>query len=409
MPDDDDNDISNIPFHDDDDELPAAATSRDSGLKLDLDDSLNQVNNLNRDDSIGGLAVSPDQTTKRPRKTGPKRMRKRRKVIIDNDNTQLSGEHIKAMLDDTSDICLQTRIHPADWTKGGGEDDDDDDDDDDDTRRSNITKLNLCNRLSYDKLILRPQLADDAALAPAALQLWWNNTAEARGHKKTFRLRGKAGEEQQAQRRMEQDALAQEEEEVEIGRQGRGDSEQGDGQQSSIGDVEFPTQDQDNEFPTPDQGDEDTPIPFDDEFEAPPFQEEDAAMANEGVKSPGSAFELGLVNDFEEDLDHDPRQAAGTDLVSSDSKWHNHTVKVLSMLKNQMSNGEEEDDEDGAAPKGTELSYDKLSTGCSRHTAASVFFELLQLKTWDFIELGQQESYGDIQITPGLRFNETHA
>jgi cohesin complex subunit SCC1 len=277
------------------------------------------------------------------------------------------------MLDDTSDICLQTRIHPADWT-------------DDDTTRP---KFNLCNRLPYDKLIVRPEFADDAAAAPVLLHLWLQNTSEARGKGKTFRLRGKAGEEQQAKRRIEEDALA---EEVEIGRQGR-DSEQGEAQQQSLDDIDFP---QDNEFPEPEQGDDDMQIPFDDEFEAPHQDEEDVA-ANAGMNSSGTAFELGLVNDFEADLERDPRQAAGSDLVSSDSKWHKHTVKVLSMLKNQMSNGEEEGED--AVPKGSGLSYDKLSKGCSRHTAASVFFELLQLKTWDFIELDQEESYGDIQVS----------
>jgi chromatin segregation and condensation protein Rec8/ScpA/Scc1 (kleisin family) len=35
-----------------------------------------------------------------------------------------------------------------------------------------------------------------------------------------------------------------------------------------------------------------------------------------------------------------------------------------------------------------------------------VFFELLQLKTWDFLELEQDESYGDILVAPGSRFDE---
>ena len=52
------------------------------------------------------------------------------------------------------------------------------------------------------------------------------------------------------------------------------------------------------------------------------------------------------------------------------------------------------------------LSYDELSKGCSRRTAASVFFELLQLKTWDFIELEQNNSYADIAVTKGTRYLE---
>ena len=58
------------------------------------------------------------------------------------------------------------------------------------------------------------------------------------------------------------------------------------------------------------------------------------------------------------------------------------------MLKRNMkSDDAEEDDEEGSTEKPSELSYKKLSAGCSRRTASGVFFELLQLKTWDFIAL----------------------
>jgi hypothetical protein len=78
--------------------------------------------------------------------------------------------------------------------------------------------------------------------------------------------------------------------------------------------------------------------------------------------------------------DDDDRQAAGSDLVSSNSKWHKHTVKVFSMLKRNMATDEDEEEQEGAEPKPDQLSYFTLSEGCSRRTAASVFFELLQLK-----------------------------
>ena len=110
-----------------------------------------------------------------------------------------------------------------------------------------------------------------------------------------------------------------------------------------------------------------------------------------------------MVNDFEEDFEGDSRQETGNDAVSSDSKWHKHTVKVLSMLKNLI--GDRDSGFDGS--NSGEVSYDQICKGCSRHTAASVFFELLQLKTWDFIELEQHESYSDVLITPGIRFHES--
>jgi len=71
------------------------------------------------------------------------------------------------------------------------------------------------------------------------------------------------------------------------------------------------------------------------------------------------------------------------------------------MLQRNMANGNEESED-----KPNQLSYNDLSTGCSRRTAAGVFFEMLQLKTWDFVELEQEESYGDITLTPGIKFHE---
>jgi hypothetical protein len=100
------------------------------------------------------------------------------------------------------------------------------------------------------------------------------------------------------------------------------------------------------------------------------------------------------VNDIVDDIigdDDDPRQEVGDELVSSNSKWHKHTVKVFSLLKRSMA-----ESEDGSKPD--QLSYNGMSKGSSRRTAAGVFFELLQLKTWDFIELDQDESYGDIKV-----------
>jgi hypothetical protein len=80
-----------------------------------------------------------------------------------------------------------------------------------------------------------------------------------------------------------------------------------------------------------------------------------------------------------EDEEDDERQAQGSDLASSNSKWHKHTIKTLNMLKRNMATGDEEMEE-GAEPKPDHLSFDKLSSGVSRRTASSVFFELLQLK-----------------------------
>ena len=371
----DDDDFGQVPFDDDSRE---GYHGRQSDLTLDLEPP---KAGSRIDDSIGGLAVSPDvnDRKKKRKQDGPKRMRKRRKIVIDNDSTQLSGDHIKLMLEDTTDIVMHSRIHHADFVAG---------------EETQFKTRDLRRHLPFDRLMVRPHLADDAALAPEVLDSWMINTAEARGLQSVISLRGKVGEEKAARQKVEEDDPA---ESVEIGRHAR-DSESYE-RRTSMEDEEFPV-DQDNPYPMPDEAEE-MHVAFDDEVDHAPRAD---SLVDEARSPIGSAFELGLVNDFEEDLESDPRQAAGTDAVSSDSKWHKHTVKVLSMLKNQLAN---RDDTGAYASKGGELSYDQLSKGCSRHTAASVFFELLQLKTWDFIELDQEESYSDIKITPGIRFHES--
>ena len=112
-----------------------------------------------------------------------------------------------------------------------------------------------------------------------------------------------------------------------------------------------------------------------------------------------------MVNDLQvgenydqddDDDDDETRQALG-DKEGTSQKWHQHTVKVLQMLQRNIG------DDTGEHQA---VSYDALSKNCSRRTAASVFFELLQLKTWDFIEIDQQDPYGDIDISAGMRFKE---
>ena len=117
---------------------------------------------------------------------------------------------------------------------------------------------------------------------------------------------------------------------------------------------------------------------------------------------------MGAVNELDKDFYEvdDDRQAAGDEIVSHNSKWHTHTVKVLRKIKSEMKslNADEDDEEEMA--KDAQLSYKKLISGVNRRTAAGVFFEMLQLKTWDFVELNQEKSYGDITITPGLRYDD---
>jgi len=99
-----------------------------------------------------------------------------------------------------------------------------------------------------------------------------------------------------------------------------------------------------------------------------------------------------VVNDIDIDEAATIRQSEGGKDASS--KWHPHTVKVLDMLKRNMTD------------KSITLSYIELSKGCSRRTAAGVFFELLQLKSWDYIELEQNGEYADIVVAKGNKFEQ---
>ena len=72
-------------------------------------------------------------------------------------------------------------------------------------------------------------------------------------------------------------------------------------------------------------------------------------------------------------------------------QWHPNTLKILKFLRRQMKNKKE-------------ISFSSISTGVKRRTAAACFFELLQLKTWGFIELNQDSAYGSIMISAASRF-----
>jgi len=125
-------------------------------------------------------------------------------------------------------------------------------------------------------------------------------------------------------------------------------------------------------------------------------------------------FELGAVNDFqaeENDMDETKSDAGSSysaSLADGDedrdgniAHWHPHTKKVMTMLESQFKTNEDEavsyNDISGVSGKAPKV---------GRRTAAGVFFELLQLKTWDFVEVAQDGAYGDITVTKGPRFNE---
>lgn len=411
--------------------------------------------------SIGGLDSSseeaPPPKRRRRREIGPRRMRKRRKVVIDNDQTELSSEFIKNMLRDASDIILQDRTNPADFVAASSSPDQGGLSPLGTVATSNLRRLRqeaglLLSSLPYERLLARPTLGDDGALAPELLVLWGRNATRVSGKRTDnlpFRMRGEAGEQQRRdaaeqiieQAAEEENKRQQEEkdEDVEMARQreslgSHGGTFESEKRLSATGEeVRLPLHDLDDDGADEEGGPMQVPAAFDDDDgleqgldEAAGFADDMEAMSANinpsveaddelSIDSQRSSFSLGAVNDLEKDLvpatiggdaadDQDePRQEQGGELVSSQSKWHKHTVKVFAMLKRNLPPDGDEDAED-RQPR--QLSYNRLSHGCSRRTAAGVFFEMLQLKTWDFIELEQNESYGDIKIAPGPRYNE---
>lgn len=381
----------------------------------DLPNESLKVSGLDLDVTNETQEEKEEKTKKKRKATGPRRRRKRRRIEIDNDSTELSSEHIKNMLKDTSDIVQQNRVHPADWVQP--------EEDGADTipfhlrskrqRMKKNKRARIIAALPKRELLARPNIGDSGMCHPDLLKVWERTMARARGEPLPFKLRGEAGEEQRKERAVEaMEAAAKEEaeeEDIEIARDR--ESMDGDGGRLSLdlGNDGEKEMEEENGF-EPNLPEDDFPAPFEEEEEEHVVHHNDTGMdfatdmpamnsPTHSIGSHNSEFSLGAVNDLEVDEEDAPRQAQGDELVSSSTKWHKHTIKVLKMLKRNMNDSDNDDTE-------KQLSYDKLSFGTSRRTACGVFFELLQLKTWDFIELDQESSYGDIKIMPGVRFNE---
>lgn len=395
-----------------------------SELQLSLDSG--NVNESKRHSiAVGGLddddvdveenKEAAEITPKRRRQpAGPKRMRKRRRIIIDNDQTELSSDHIKSMLRDTSDIMLANLVHPADFVENDTEDhlvlpS---------QRRVHDPLAIILSNLPYETLLARPNLADDAALAPDLLEVWARNNSRLTGKPYPFRMRGEGAQENDPVTPNSDD---DDEEDVEIGRRADVRDSLASQQRLSLDGSEPPP---DSDLLYPDSSEPQIGALPEDDDELPEFNDEELpGMADEeidvgfgddmvGMASPNqsddiseSEFSLGAVNDMEDEFapskeseEYAPRQEQGEELVGSQSKWHKHTVKVLTMLKRNLGDAQKQGQQT--------LSYDKLSHGCSRRTASGVFFELLQLKTWDFVEVDQETAFGDIRISSGNRFAE---
>ena len=123
-----------------------------------------------------------------------------------------------------------------------------------------------------------------------------------------------------------------------------------------------------------------------------------AGPAGNSQRSIESIFSLGATNGVD-DVDFGNDDEDRDDMTTTTSKWHRNTLKVFDVLKKNLA------PTDGSDKKDV-VSYNELSAGVSRRTAAGFFFELLQLKTLNYIELNQDESYGDIKVSAGVKFME---
>lgn len=389
---DDDSLMRNV---DDDDALQTVPMSENSkeaslGLSASRDESMEH-----RHTSIGGLNVSneDDEEGSKKRKSGsdedqaPKRKKRRRKrQITISENLEISGSDMRKQLQDTSDIVRTDYVHPSTWVPGKKA-----------VRGQHPNTERLYRVLGYERLFTRPSAGDDGHLAPELLELWTKHTAVVLGKPFPYELRD------------------DDEEETEEARRG-GVADEG-SEEPLIEDDDPPMAMDDDEPPMP-MDDDEGAFPPDDGFTHLPDEEEEEQDMAGMVDSPDSRNSLlsfSLVNDIlGDDNDEDnPRQTLGSDELNvQKSKWHKHTVQVLSLLKSRMASNKakpddlSDSDEDEAPEKALQLSYNSLSHGCSRRTAVTVFLELLQLKTWDFVDLEQDENFGDITILPGVKFDE---
>jgi chromatin segregation and condensation protein Rec8/ScpA/Scc1 (kleisin family) len=106
-------------------------------------------------------------------------------------------------------------------------------------------------------------------------------------------------------------------------------------------------------------------------------------------------IEFAAVNDLQGNSAHQATPVHATSTSTAEHKWHPHTVKVMKVLRQSLDDKEE-------------VTYKQLTKNTqSRRTAAALFFELLQLKTLDFVDLTQSQAYGDIKVSKATRFSES--
>mmetsp|Transcript_29351 Transcript_29351/g.67405 ORF Transcript_29351/g.67405 Transcript_29351/m.67405 type:complete len:747 (-) Transcript_29351:433-2673(-) len=380
--------------------LPPAEQDQDRDNKLEQTQEREKTMELDQESKQEEKQVVPqvEQEVERPKRKRPRRHR----VVIDNDATELSSAHIRQMLQDTTDIMVP-KFNPA-------------------GQKPAEEKATVCGKLSYEQLLSQPNAADGVSLHPELLEAWQKTMRM--GERPPFRLRTGAQEvadmrkrgreeeeEMQAEKQAEKEGegkevVEKEEKEEELvediemarERESRAEEDVSDLKSLMVDSTKAPEEksvaEPSTEFPGADTMPE---MLFEDQEDAPFQMEMESQDDDLRISSDASvAFSLGHVNDMSEDRLEVSDLPEGGTLAG---RWHPHTVKVLKMLRRNM----EALKEGEAEPV---LSYDEIAKGCSRRTAAGVFFEVLQLKTWDFVDVQQGGTFQDIKITEGPKFDD---
>jgi Conserved region of Rad21 / Rec8 like protein len=359
--------------------------------------------------------TSPPTKKKRKKSSSANNQRKkrRRRTEIDDGHSEVPNDSIRKMLQDTSDVLGGT-VHPATWVPGQDEE------------STETDVLLLFENLPLDRLICRPTMADDGKTAPQLLGQWARNCAPVLDLPFQYDLVDEIGESVavDANAAPANEAGDEDDESDESVEQLRGAKAQIDETVNSDdefpqhdgGDVPFDETNKEDEMQVQDVDDDDRMPPDEDhEFPAPSStlsiwhaHDEIFALSNHTHcfsflgpvgGSDHSVLSLGATNglddvDFGNEADGDVDETTTTT-----SKYHKNTLKVFDILKQNLA------PTDGTVAK-SEVSYNELSEGVSRRTAAGLFFELLLLKTLNYIELDQDTAYGDIQVTRGVKFME---
>ena len=394
-PQEEEEDFAHVPFDDDEEEedqrhlAGSGAPNDDSLLQLSLQGGGAEISGLD----TSGLLLSSglDDSREEPDTAGNKRAaegdtkrkrRKRRKIVVDNNSTELSTDHIRAMLSDTSDI-VKRQVHPADIT-----------DDDDEEKRGNAGAA-----AKIVPILTQPFLADDGHLHPILAGLWRENFYGAMDQPCPFE---KLDDDDVEQARK---AAPFQDNEEEASQSDMEDQQRH--RPNNNGDDSQMMMDEEEDFPAPELDDEE------EEDMAPILDdsEEDEVHHHHRRHGDSELGDLGLVNelqiDSEDEEDEENREAVGEH--TGTTKWHKHTVKVLKLLQSRIQpseGGSNLDQDHEAEAKPTSLEFGELAKNVNRRTAASCFMECLQLKTWDFIDLAQDDEYGPIVISGGPRFQE---